>query len=1421
MKSKVRASAAGVLIAGLIIVIGAAAPVLAAGQGQGKGKGKPGVEFDENESPLQKGIKKSVEDRTQEEMLKPQCKNAMDSGDQSRIEKFCDVPKLNIHKLDHAECPTCGDMMNPNGKIVGKRIKTRTTLVFDRPGQRDPAMTHWDRVMVGKRAIGEIGNGTMADLGLGHGSDKSKLRRAELFPDTAVNDDRDCVDTVTGEHKGGYLDPSMPASPANLIPDGDPASCFDANHELKRTLVETTGGCIHDNGTFLMGSPTDGVDDACFDENGDLKTSLEELVDEDGPEQIDDDNDGQYGEDPVGDLDGDGNDNDDNDCISVSGHVFRDGDCFDAQGQILPGLAELVDEDGPDSVDQDDDGRVNEDAPNGNLDDNCRNFGANRGLKAGLGDVDPGGECDLTRAMIVSVNDQMMQQHGMKLYKADDDGNFDSNAGGMVEFGQERRKVVLTETFTLECEDGMILVDGQCVTDTPANARLSLRSGSAPVPTDPAGPGSRLTGRGAGLNGVTSEQVMMGFTVAPPVLKWGPKIEEYACVDLPLVGEVCVEVFYARVGYEFDMAVGLRLPMEVSVTEVPQPTALAGTEKTLQTTIQPLDFTARQYKDFCVRHKLDQEPFISDCDRFSFPTLLDELNPLIPADQKDGDEFVARLVAFAGVIVRVVGVPVINWGIDTAVDLPTLCTFLEIKDNNFNFLNFGVDLANDKGVLGALKNQLANCSSFTTPFGVETDPTNPLLKRIRAFPLAKSFDVRADCAEALVRGETVTIKKKTRPICTGLVLGANGASLGIGFGLEASAGSRLVQASWDAKEDARPGQGQNADPLSWEHSADEGEDPVGLGTVQFDNFDPTLQKDNGRISLEDFTYYLNTLQLKLRARLQFGGILSPIPDIASLTIFNFIFDTGTFGIPIGQHAGTENVEIPVFVENYGLEVDAQPATQDPLLRVNDSTLKIKPGTMGAFQVNVRNRGNVFGDFDGFHYELSNRPNQTPPYTFTINPNTDFDCVDSAGAHFRGNPYDGVGDDCYTGGGAVRSDRTELIDEDPPGPAGAPASVRDEDGDGLVDEDPVDVWAGTPGAADFAQETIQTVAPETLSPDSVSFAVSPFRHPLTRPGLYPVRVTADSRQARVNGMDAVDPSDIHRLGAEDIVFIVVTSFFEPQIEVAPPSSSLAPGGSRSFDLTGTNFGNADDSMTVDVRFVDSNQAGCSLATLGTIPATSTAGCPYRAFPTVIPTGQGGVNWTTVGNLTPEFGPLGPLDVQHDSFSIQVPADWAGMDDTVYQFIVTVTSTGDTASPAASNSTVVEQTVTASQQSMTRYAGLEIDELIGLIEQANAQGISTGGLLPIVMHPVKMTNDRALGAVLAGDPASASRILSTAIRIMGGFQHALDGRSLPASLLDEWTLRASAIVSDLNRAAGGAGTLSTTTTAPGTGLEEGVY
>jgi hypothetical protein len=338
--------------------------------------------------------------------------------------------------------------------------------------------------------------------------------------------------------------------------------------------------------------------------------------------------------------------------------------------------------------------------------------------------------------------------------------------------------------------------------------------------------------------------------------------------------------------------------------------------------------------------------------------------------------------------------------------------------------------------------------------------------------------------------------------------------------------------------------------------------------------------------------------------------------------------------------------------------------------------------------------------------------------------------------------------------------------------------------------------------DFNIQTLDPVPAHTRSDatdiDSLTLKITPFIHPSTSPGIYPFQVTADSMEAKGFGLAALDPSLNHRTGAADIAFIKVESFYDPRVAVVakdyfPAAPSAKPGISIVYTVEGTNMGNSEDRMSVSVEFKDFNEAGCTLTTRGTLP-----GCPYRAEPTMIQDG-----WTTIASLATQFGPLAPLGSDTDVLRITAPGDWEGMVDTTYLYEVTTTSLEDD-DPPASNFVVVEHTVLATKESMVRYIRHEILDLITEIETANAQGIRTGGLLPIAKHPIQGKIERALELILSGNMAGASNVLESSIKLMEAFVHALDGyngkgNKIPADQDADWHARAAAIIADLQVAA----------------------
>ena len=1326
--------------------------------------GNPPATFDTEETPLQKAIKNAnLENaKKKKEHLGPgekkdKCTAAIAANNDDDIAKWCDVAKRKSEKLGHQ------DFKHADGKAAGRRVVTKTVLEFEKPGQKgrpgDAPVEKWPATKLkaferkAAHAPGPVREG-------------GRVFGSAFLPSSADNDDRDCVDWVTAEHHAG-------------------ASCFDANGKLLATLTANgKTGCTHAGGSVFFGNAEDGVEDDCWDAANVLKTTLVESIDEDGPESLDNDGDGEVGEDPPG------GGNEDGDCIAGDGKIFHGSACG-GNGTFGESLMALVDEDGPDSVDNDGDGQTNEDAPAAQTEDDCQRLYRKVGLTPMDSDKDADGQCDIGRAFVKFVNDKAVAKNGKKFFKAKDDGTYDPEGTDGIEPGTESRRITLTESFGVKCKKGSTYVDGVCVSD----AELEAAGGVAQFQA-----GMKLIG---GLSDSDDPEIarvaMMGFTFAPPVIEWGYRIEEEACI--PVI-DVCFEVFYARIGYEFDLALGLRLPVEIEVLDQPE-SVLAGRDVTLQTQVEPLDFRASEFEAFCNQHNLADGLLISDCKRYGFPDFLDEAFSAVISDaKKDGDEFVARYTAFAGVQVRVLSIPIINWALDSSIDVPAACTIArlielakspEITPDQvaaiFNLILTGASNTTEENAIALLdliKDAASACGTFTTPFGIDDDGS------LRAFPASKGIDIRADCAQAIVEKEVITIGGKPRPICTNLILGVSGASLGIGLGLEATVGSRLIDGSFATSEDATRSGG-----VQWDQSSNESGAAVGI-TIRPDNYDPADFKDTARVSLDDFTYYLNAIQIALSANLQFGGILEPIPDIGGFTIFNLILSTGTYGIPIPQHPGTEGIAIDIPVENYGLKVDTHPTSTDATVRVGPDTLLVKPGEFGQYDVSVRNIGSRTGAFDFFRVALSNRPDQTAPFAYGIDANTDHDCVTAGStctrgaAYSRGNPYDGVADGCFDAAGNLLAGMMACVDEDPVSSVpGLSRDERDDDGDGIPDEDPAEGWATSPDAPSFEASTILGVLPYTHS-SPLRIGVKPFRHPLTQPGIYPVKITADSVEAKANSMASPDPSGNARWNAKDESFVKVDTFFEPQVVILRNSNSGKPGSVFDYTIEGTNGGNDPDSMSLRLDFLDFNQAGCTLTTLG-----ASADCPYRAVPTAIPSAA----WTTASTISPVLPDppalLDPLGGATDTFRISVPRDWAGMVDTTYRFRVTTVSQKDDEVPAATRNFTALHTVIATKESMTRYIGLEIADLIATLTAAEAAGVKLGGLKPIAVHPIQKMNNGALEAILAGNFAKASNNHATSIQLVQAFVKALDGggKDLPPALFADLHKRAAAMLVDL--------------------------
>jgi len=164
-------------------------------------------------------------------------------------------------------------------------------------------------------------------------------------------------------------------------------------------------------------------------------------------------------------------------------------------------------------------------------------------------------------------------------------------------------------------------------------------------------------------------------------------------------------------------------------------------------------------------------------------------------------------------------------------------------------------------------------------------------------------------------------------------------------------------------------------------------------------------------------------------------------------------------------------------------------------------------------------------------------------------------------------------------------------------------------------------------------------------------------------------------------------------------------------------------------------------------------------------------------------------------------LEPLGSESDLLHVTVPSAWAGMDDTVYEYRITVVSQQDPALPPARNTRTVAHHVTATTESMTRYIGLEIRQLIDTILALNAADVKTAGLLHVAAKPLLMQNDKAMEKALADDAAGACKAHTTGTRLAGAFLHALEGsgKNLEASVYADLHARGEAILADQTKAA----------------------
>ena len=77
------------------------------------------------------------------------------------------------------------------------------------------------------------------------------------------------------------------------------------------------------------------------------------------------------------------------------------------------------------------------------------------------------------KGKIVQANQASMAAYGQKMFMADEDGNYDPNAGGEVEFGNERRRFEMVETLAIKCDNGGELIAGTALSESAIRAAMA------------------------------------------------------------------------------------------------------------------------------------------------------------------------------------------------------------------------------------------------------------------------------------------------------------------------------------------------------------------------------------------------------------------------------------------------------------------------------------------------------------------------------------------------------------------------------------------------------------------------------------------------------------------------------------------------------------------------------------------------------------------------------------------------------------------------------------------------------------------------------------------------------------------------------------------------------------------------------------
>lgn len=198
-----------------------------------------------------------------------------------------------------------------------------------------------------------------------------------------------------------------------------------------------------------------------------------------------------------------------------------------------------------------------------------------------------------------------------------------------------------------------------------------------------------------------------------------------------------------------------------------------------------------------------------------------------------------------------------------------------------------------------------------------------------------------------------------------------------------------------------------------------------------------------------------------------------------------------------------------------------------------------------------------------------------------------------------------------------------------------------------------------------------------------------------------------------------------------------------VEITPTQQETNPRDSVLYSVNTTNQGNIVD--VYDISFGADNIVGS-----------------YRGYPLAIQ-----YSWITFDNSTMK---LDPSISEVRPLTIDIPKDWAGMEDVSYTFSVSAKSQTD---EAVGNRSTAELIVRADKRSMIEYSKLEIQWFSELVESSTIDHGIKNALLKKLANAESKT-DQALVNLDNGKPKTANNMLQASQNAMNAFVNLVEAQ-----------------------------------------------